>query len=147
MEDILNWHWWMYAAILLFIIEIFSPGFIVACLGIGALFASLTSYIGYDIEVQLMIFAITTLISLFLIRPLLYKKGDESEDKIKTNTDALVGRIGMVTQIINNINNTGRVSIDGDQWRARSENNEIIKAQSQVKITEIESTIVTVKKI
>ena len=65
MEDILNWHWWMYTGILLFIIEIFSPGFIVACLGIGALSASISAYLGYDLDAQLVVFAITTLISLF----------------------------------------------------------------------------------
>ena len=30
MDEILNWHWWMYAAVLFFIIEVFTPGFIVA---------------------------------------------------------------------------------------------------------------------
>lgn len=147
MEEILNWHWWMYTGILFFIIEIFSPGFIVACLGVGALSASITAYLGYGIDAQLVVFAVTTLISLFLIRPLLYKKGIKNIDKIKTNTDALLGRIGLVTETIDNVNNKGRVSIDGDQWRAHSLNNEIIEKNTQIEVVDIESTIVTVKKI
>ncbi len=146
MEEILNWHWWMYAAILLFIFEVFTPGFIVACLGLGALIASITAYLGYDIDAQFIAFAISTLISLFLIRPLLYKKG-EKEDKIKTNTDALIGRIGTVTESVDNKHNKGRVLIDGDQWKAHSQNNEMIELNAQVEVTSINSTIVTVKKI
>ena len=146
MEDILNWHWWMYTGILLFIIEIFSLSFIFACLGIGAISAAIGAYLGYDLDAQLVVFAITTLVSLFLIRPLLYNKGIRDVDKIKTNTDALVGRIGLVTHTIDNANNKGRVSIDGDQWRAHALNNDIIEEHTQVEIVDIESTIVTVKK-
>lgn len=146
MEEILNWHWWMYAAIILFISEVFTPGFIVACLGLGSVIASIFAYLGFDIDVQFMAFAISTLISLFLIRPLLYKKGVQ-EDKIKTNTDALIGRTGKVLETIENINNKGRVMIDGDQWKACSHNNEIIQANTQVEVISIDSTIITVKKI
>mgnify|MGYP001354779398 FL=1 len=103
MEEILNWHWWMYAAILLFITEVFTPGFIVACLGLGAVTASVFAYLGYDLDMQFMAFSISTLISLFLIRPLLYNKG-QNEDKIKTNTDALIGRTGTVSETIDNKN-------------------------------------------
>lgn len=146
MEEILNWHWWMYAAILMFIIEVFTPGFIVACLGLGASVAALIAYLGFDFDTQLIAFAITTLLSLFVIRPLLYKKG-ENEDKIKTNTDALISRKGIVTETIDNLKNTGRVSIDGDIWRAMSNSNEIIEINNNVEVISIQSTIVTVKKI
>jgi len=146
MEEILNWHWWMYAAILLFIVEVFTPGFIVACLGLGAVTASIFAYLGYDIDVQFMAFSISTLISLFLIRPLLYKKG-EKEDKIKTNTDALIGRTGTVSETIDNKNNKGRVMIDGDLWKACSQKDEIIELNARVEVTSINSTIITVKKI
>jgi len=146
MEEILNWHWWMYAAILLFIIEIFTPGFIVACLGIGAIFASLTAYIGFDLDTQFISFAASTLLSLFIIRPMLYNKNG-AIDKIKTNDEALINRKARVTEVINSNENSGRVSIDGDVWRAKSSNNEIIQENEQVIVVSINSTIVTVKKI
>jgi len=146
MEEILNWHWWMYAAIILFIIELFTPGFIVACLGIGSVIASLIAYIGLDLDAQLMGFAASTLLSLFVIRPILYnKKGDEN--KIQTNTEALIGRKARVTETINSTINTGRVSIDGDVWRAKSVDGETIEINNQVQVLSINSTIVTVKKI
>ena len=146
MDEILNWHWWMYAAVLFFIIEVFTPGFIVACLGLGSLVAAITAYIGYNIDAQFIAFSASTLISLFLIRPLLYKKG-EKQDKIKTNTEALIGRVGSVSETIDNLSKSGRVIIDGDQWKALSHNNEIIELNDQVEVISIDSTIITVKKI
>ena len=145
MDEILNWHWWMYAAVLFFIIEVFTPGFIVACLGLGSLVAAITAYMGYNIDAQFIAFSASTLISLFLIRPLLYKKG-EKQDKIKTNTEALIGRVGTVSETIDNSAKSGRVLIDGDQWKALSHNNEIIELNAQVEVISIDSTIITIKK-
>jgi len=144
MEEIVNWHWWMYAAIALFILELFTPGFILACLGIGSITASLLAYVGFGIDAQLIGFAASTLLSLFLIRPMLYKKGGV-KDKIKTNTDALINRDAKVSEEINPDKNTGRVSIDGDIWRAKSSSGELIEQNKQVIVISIESTIVTVK--
>ena len=146
MDEILNWHWWMYIAVIFFIIEVFTPGFIVACLGLGSLVAAITAYMGYNIDAQFISFSVSTLISLFLIRPLLYKKG-EKQDKIKTNTEALIGRVGAVSETIDNSYKSGRVLIDGDQWKALSHNNEIIELNDQVEVISIDSTIITVKKI
>lgn len=146
MDEILNWHWWMYIAVLFFIIEVFTPGFIVACLGLGSLVAAITAYMGYNMDAQFISFSVSTLISLFLIRPLLYKKG-EKQDKIKTNTEALIGRVGSVSETIVNSSKSGRVLIDGDQWKALSHNNQIIELNAQVEVISIDSTIITVKKI
>jgi membrane protein implicated in regulation of membrane protease activity len=146
MDEILNWHWWMYVAVLFFIIEVFTPGFIVACLGLGSLVAAITAYMGYNIDAQFIAFSASTLISLFLIRPLLYKKG-EKQDKIKTNTEALIGRVGSVSETIDNSSKRGRVLIDGDQWKSSSHNNEIIELNAQVEVISIDSTIITVKKV
>ena len=146
MEEILNWHWWMYAGILLLILEVFTPGFIVACLGIGALTASGAAYFGMNIDAQLITFAISTSVSLFIIRPILLKRGG-NEEKIKTNTDALIGRTGTVVEAIDNNTQKGRVLIDGDQWKAHTNSTEFIPENTKVEVTSIDSTILTVKKI
>ena len=38
------YHYWIIAGIILLIIEIFTPGFLMACLGLGALFAGLAAW-------------------------------------------------------------------------------------------------------
>ena len=146
MDEIFSWHWWMFAALLFFILEVFTPGFILACLGFGSLVAAMTALMNFNIDAQFISFSVSTLISLFLIRPMLYKKY-ENHDKIKTNTEALIGRVGSVSETIDNLNKSGRVLIDGDQWKAISHNNEILKLNDNVEVISIDSTIITVKKI
>ncbi len=146
MDEILNWHWWMYAGIILLILEVFTPGFIIACLGLGALCASAIAYLEFNLDSQLIVFAISTLISLFIIRPIFLKKSSP-EHVIKTNTDALIGRIGTVTDTIDNSIQKGRVVIDGDHWKANSFSNEILTENTKVIVTSIDSTILTVKKL
>tara|TARA_B100000780_G_C21011969_1_gene405295 strand:+ start:42 stop:473 length:432 start_codon:yes stop_codon:yes gene_type:complete len=143
MDEILNWHLWMYIGIFLFILEVFTPGFILACIGVGSFAGALSAFFGFSMDIQLLVFSISTLISLFLIRPILYKK---SESKLKTNTEALIGRVGTVTEKIDCFA-SGRVSIDGDQWKAISATTMLIEPLEKVIVTEINSTIITVKKI
>lgn len=144
MEQILHWHWWMFTGIFLFILEVFTPGFILACIGIGSFMGALAAFLGCTMDMQLLVFSISTLVSLFLLRPILYNK---DESKLKTNTEALIGREGIVTEKIDSLFASGRVSIDGDKWKAISENGIPIDLREKVLVTEINSTIITVKKI
>ncbi len=68
-------------------------------------------------------------------------------DKVKTNTDALEGKRGRVTEAIDFSKNTGRVFVYGDDWRAMSENGEVIKENEMVEVVKIDSTILIVKHI
>ncbi len=140
-------YWWTIIGIAGFIIEIFTPGFFAASLGIGAFFGALTAVFFPDaLEYQMYAMAGGSLLSFVLIRPI-WKKYLLNTKDIKTNADALIGKIGMVTEDIDNKENSGRVAIDGDDWRAVSENEEIIEAGSQVEVVNRESIILTVKLI
>jgi membrane protein implicated in regulation of membrane protease activity len=68
-------------------------------------------------------------------------------DKIKTNVDALVGMKGRVIEAINLEKNTGRVFVSGDDWRAESENGEVIQKDEQIEVKQVNSTILIVKQI
>ena len=72
-----------------------------------------------------------------------YKKSKH----IKTNAEALVGRTGVVSVRIDNALNQGRVAIDGDDWKAIAEANEVIDVGTKVQIMRLESIIVIVKPI
>jgi membrane protein implicated in regulation of membrane protease activity len=141
------WHIWIIVAVILFIVEIFTPAFLAACLAIGCVFSGLASFMEAGIEVQLLAFSVGTLISFFGVRPFILKYGHKKSGDLKTNVDALVGKIGRVTVTIDNAQDQGRIAIEGDDWKAVSENNEIINAGERVQIVKVDSTIVTVKLI
>jgi len=69
------------------------------------------------------------------------------KDKVKTGVDALVGRIGRVSEAIDPELHRGRVAIDGDDWKAISMENEPIAVGQRVEIAKADSTILYVKKI
>ncbi len=141
------WHIWVIFAVLLFIVEIFTPAFLAACLAIGCLLAGIFSYFDFSLKIQLIAFSIGTLISFFGVRPFILKYGHKKNNDLKTNVDALVGKIAKVTVTIDNFQNEGRVIVEGDDWKAESENGDIIHAGEKVEILKINSTILTVKPI
>ncbi|MDO9153182.1 MAG: NfeD family protein [Paludibacter sp.] len=139
------WHIWIIVAVLLFIVEIFTPAFLAACLAIGCIFAGIFSSIDFGIKIQLLAFSFGTLISFFGVRPFILKYGHKKSGDLKTNVHALVGKIGKVTVTIDNSQNQGRISVEGDDWKAETENNEILNAGERVEILKVNSTILTVK--
>lgn len=141
------WHIWVIVAVILFILEIFTPAFLAACLAIGCLFAGITASMDLGIKIQLLAFSIGSLIAFFGVRPFIMKYGHKKSGDLKTNVHALVGKTGKVTVTIDNSLDTGRISVEGDDWRAESENNEIINAGEKVEILRVDSTILTVKAI
>ena len=70
---------------------------------------------------------------------------DKKSKDVKTNADALVGRKGVVSERIDAAQHTGRVAIDGDDWKAVSENGEVIEKGTEVEIVKLDSIIITVK--
>lgn len=127
--------------------EIFVPSFVLFNFGIGALVGSLAAGLNLSIEWQIVLFSAGTLLSFFLIRPVMKKYAYRRSEDVKTNTDALIGRQATVTEEISNENNRGRVLLDGDNWQARSLSNETIPAGTIVEIVQLNSIILIVKKI
>lgn len=140
------WHIWVIAALLLFIMEIFTPGFAVACLAIGATGSAVASAFGCTLKIQILVFAIVTLISFISVRPLVIKFFHSKEKSVATNTDALIGRTAIVSEGIDPLTG-GRVKIDGDDWKAVSADGGKIEAGTPVRILRLDSVIVTVEKI
>ncbi|MCF8379326.1 MAG: NfeD family protein [Bacteroidales bacterium] len=139
-----TWHILITIGIIAFIFEIFTAGFISASIGIGLLFTATGNYFGLEIKWQILLFAFGVAITFFLIRPIITKYG-YSKNMTKTNKDALIDKIGKVTQEINTEKDTGRVSIDGDDWKAVSKNNDIIEVGRNVRIIDIDSIILFVE--
>jgi len=142
-----EWQIWILLGILFFIIEIFTPAFVSACLGIGFILGGLASAIGLNHTWQLIFFSIGTAASFFLVRPLILKIGYKDSENVKTNADSLLGKIGKVVENIDSELGTGYVAVDGDNWKAVSADESLIKKGEKVEIISRESIIVTVKKI
>ena len=139
------WLVWLLAGIVCLILEMMSNDFFIMCFAIGSLCASLIS-LGIDsIVVQVMVFVIFTLLSIFYVRPIALKYFHKGENQRLSNVDALIGREGKVTDKIET-GGYGRVKIDGDSWKAKSVDGQEIGVGDDVRILRLDSIIATVEK-
>ena len=136
---------WLIAAIVLVIFEICSATFGAICFAIGAGFSALAAGLGTGVTWQIVIFAVVSLLTFIFLRPFMLKFMDRKSKDVKTNAEAIIGRKGVVSERIDAEQHTGRVAIDGDDWKAVSEDGSIIEKGVSVEIVKMDSIIVTVK--
>lgn len=130
----------------MFILEIITPGFVLANFGVGAFAGALAAWLGADTTVQVIVFALTCLVSFFTVRPLLSRTMLKQGEQVKTGTAALVGRIAIVTTDIPKPPEMGRVKIDGDSWQAMISGPSTIAAGETVIVIAVNSTTLVVER-
>ena len=138
---------WLIAAIVLIIFEICSATFGAICFAIGAGFSALAAGLGANLTWQIIVFAVVSLLTFIFLRPFMMKFLDRKSKDVKTNADALVGRKGIVSERIDAAHHTGRVAIDGDDWKAVTADGSVIEKGVEVEIVKLDSIILTVKTI
>ena len=137
---------WLIAAIVLVIVEILTAGFGSICFAVGAGFAALAAGLGVEsIAWQIAIFVAISLLTFIFLRPIVVRFLEKKSKDVKTNADALVGRKGIVSERIDASQHTGRVAIDGDDWKAISADGSVIEKGIEVEIVKLDSIILTVK--
>lgn len=110
----------------------------------GALAAMFAAMAGTSFTIQMVIFIAVSVIILIFTKPFAKKLLNGRIEA--TNAPALIGKYGIVTEEINNIEAVGAVKIDGKIWTARSsDEREIIKEGAEVKILDIQGVKLIVK--
>ena len=137
---------WGVLAVLLIIVEVVTPQFVAVWFAAGSILSFVSTFFGTSFIVQLLIFTLASLIFLILTRPLVKKL--TLEKVVPTNADAIIGQKGMVIEKIDIIANTGRISVDGNTWSAKLENeNDIINENDVCEVVGIEGVKAVIKKI
>lgn len=139
------WHYWVIAAFFFFMLEVFIPGFIMGSIGIGCLLATVGALLHLPVWFNIVLLIVGFLVGIGMLKPLL--KRMEKTNYVKTNADGLIGKIGKVIETIDLVKGTGRVHVDGDEWKAISQNHTVIEKDSIVEITALESIVVTVRPV
>jgi membrane protein implicated in regulation of membrane protease activity len=132
------WQLWAIAGILLWIMETFVPLFVTGIFGTACLILVPLALAHVPLTIQLFLFVLISAVLTLGIRPIVLKYFYHKGEDTKTNTEALVGKTGLVTEVIDTLAGTGSVKIGGETWRAAVTNN-----KSRVEIGQI----VTVKYI
>ncbi|RDI92124.1 nodulation efficiency protein D (NfeD) [Thermosipho africanus Ob7] len=126
--------------------EILTPTFFIFWFGVGALASALVAFFVGNTIWELVTFIVVSGILVILTRPLANKISGEQTRKI--NVDEIIGKHALVLEDINNKAGTGIIKVNGDTWRAFSNDDEIvIKKGEYVKILQVEGAHVVVEKI
>lgn len=136
------WQLWLLVCIVCLILELTSGDFFIMCFSLGALAALVatpfTGFVG-----QVVVWILGTVLCLLFVRPVMLKYFHNKGKDRPSNADALMGRIGTVSQTIV-AGDHGRVKIDGDDWKAVSTTAADVPVGTKVKVVGRESIIITV---
>ena len=135
---------WIAAIIIFGVVEAVTAGLVSIWFVIGGVGGLITSILGGQIYLQVVVFFIMSIAALFVTRPLVRKWG--TARATATNADRVLGSIGRVTETIDNTIPMGEVYVDGKRWSARSENGSVIKPDTLVRITRMEGVRLFVEK-
>lgn len=90
----------------------------------GALAAFFAAKAGASVNAQLSVFVLVSFVLLIFTRP--WALQHVNRHTVKTNADSLVGKQARVTEEVNNILGTGTAVINGQEWTARTEEEDTI---------------------
>ena len=140
------WAFWLILAIVLVVIEASTAAFISIWFAAGALAAIIPALIYANaVWVQVAVFVIVSAVSLALTKKFLKNVLHYTPEK--TNADQVIGKQAIVKEEIDNIRETGRVTVMGLDWAARSADDSIITAGEIVLVNEISGVKLIVEKI
>jgi membrane protein implicated in regulation of membrane protease activity len=134
---------WILVAIICGAIEIFTVGFWFLWLAIAAVAVALLVQFGIlpTLEIQLLVFAIFTLLLIVFTRPLIMKFV-KSNDTV-SNVKALIGQHGVTITSIAPMQ-FGQVKVNGEIWTAVSE--EELEENTRIEIMGIDGVKLLVKR-
>ena len=135
---------WVIFAVFMLICEALTTQLVSIWFVIGGVAAAVTCMFTDNILIQSIVFVVVSLAALIGTRPFV-KKVMKKRKVEPTNSDRLIGRVGLVTDDIDNLHGKGTVNIDGKVWSAKSSNESEIKTGANVRIVAIEGVKLVVE--
>lgn len=139
-----NYWWaWMILAALFIVGEIFTAGFFLLPIGIGAAIAGLIALLGGNTIWQLVVFVVASFVLFLVSRRFAQRITKEQPPGI--GADRFIGEECVVLEKINNLADTGRVRMGKEEWRAESDSSDEIETETKVTVVGLSGTHLVVK--
>lgn len=135
---------WVIIAIIFAIAEIILPSF-------GAIFGTVAAIVVAAISmipvitwpIQIVVFAIVLIVSMMYLRPVILARMKKSQGVI-SRTDALVGKLGVITVALDPVSKMGRAMIEGSDWAVKGD--AALPENAKVMVVGNEGIVLTVTK-
>ena len=125
-------YFWLILMILFIIFELATMGLTTMWFALGSLASLAVAVAGGPVWLQVIAFFAVSLIALFCFRNI--TKDLFNRNREKTNADSLIGRKGIVTESISNIYATGQVTVAGQEWTARTVDDDVTLEKGEMVI-------------
>ena len=142
-----GWQFCIFAGLLFLLLELFFPFQFFLAMAIGSFITSIFSGIIDSVSILMLIFAVSSVLSLLIFRPFLAK--DKQEDEKSKETGISGQYIGKRAKVIKDVTNSdGAISIYGERWDARAiEQNSVFSEGCEVEIVRNDQLTMYVKEI
>lgn len=118
-DNLLYWHWWVFAIVLI-ILEIFSAGAFFIWMAVAAAITGLVLLVMPEMtwQIQFIVFAVASIISIIAGRSFFNRKEINSEDPtIGELESSMIGKVFIVEKAI--VNGSGRLKVGESTWKAK----------------------------
>ena len=142
LDHIVFWHWWIVAGLLL-ILELTAPAFFFLWLGIAAAAVGLILLVfpSIDLETQLILFAITSVVAVLAWRK--YRETrpvSTDQPNLNRRGQQYIGRIFSLSAPITN--GVGKVTVDDSTWKVKGPD---LPAGTHIKVTGVDGVVFMVE--
>lgn len=134
---------WLLIAMIFFLAEIMTAGFVLAAFGVGALAAFAAGLLGLGIEWQLLVFVVVSAVSVALSRRFADRVTGKQPEGV--GADRMIDKYGVVLNPIEPMEAKGMVRVEREEWRADSVDGHAIPADTVVKVIRVEGTRLMVR--
>lgn len=136
---------WLGLMIVLLVIELATMGLTTIWFAGGSLAAFIASMASAQLWLQIILFFGVSILLLIFTRP--FAVHYINKNPARTNADSLIGKTGIVTEEISNLESQGQVQIQGQIWTARSAKEEVtMKPGEKVVVEEIRGVKLIVRR-
>lgn len=133
---------WLAALVLFAVGEGVTVGLTSIWFAAGALAALIAALAGGPLWLQIVLFLAVSLACLLLVRP--FARRYLKPDYQPTNADRVIGTEAVVTMTVDNLKGEGQVTVGGNVWTARSNDDTVIPVGAHVRVLRIEGVKVFV---
>lgn len=134
---------WLFIAICAFAIDILTSNFCFMLFSIGAIIAAICAALGVPFMIQIIVFAIVSIISLSIGYPWLKKKYKNMHKNTPLMEETYIGKI---IESDKQINDKAQIKVNGEYWTAINDG-DIINVGDKFLITGIEGIKLKIKKV
>lgn len=141
-DNLQFWHWWVFAIVLI-ILEVFSPSAFFMWMGAAAGVTGLVLLVLPEMswQIQFILFSVASIASILVGRTFFSRKSANTDDPTLSQLEhELTGNVYEVEKAI--VNGSGRIKVGESTWKAQGPDS---KAGSSVKVVGVKGAVLLVE--